>query len=666
MFDFLSGTFRTLTGWQWMLLALIPPATVLLYFLKLKRVPLEVPSTYLWHKTIEDLHVNSLWQKLRQNILLFLQLLLLLLAILALLRPSWQGSQLTDERYVFLIDTSASMSAVDVEPTRLEAAKQQLIQLIDQELRPGSVAMVISFSDRAIVEQPFTNNRNLLKRKIAAIMPTQRGSELDEALRVAAGLANPGRSGTEDRDVAAAKAMPATLVILSDGKYRASPNFAMGNLKAQYVSIGKTEATNVGIVAFSSAANPERPEQTQLFGRIQNFGSEDATLTANLVLYNPNRHLLDAAQVTIPPSGTSGVEFTIDTIEDGELRLELDHKDAFPLDNVAFVALNPRQKAQVLVVTPRNDALETVLATEFAAKLADSRIENPDYLKSDSYRAEAEAGIWDLIIFDRCQPESMPRSNTYFIGSLPPDDRWSVAATEELPQIIDTDQAHPLMRFVELGDLRWIVESTPLNVPTGGSVLIESHVGVLLAIAPREGFEDLVQGFSIVDTDDEGARYSNTDWPIRVSFPVFIGNVLSYSGGSGFESAQEYVSPGQPVTLKTVEAAEEVIVQNPTGQRVRVPRGPSNTYIYGQADAVGVYQVEDSSDSGSNQRFAVNLFDANESDVVPAPVVETGYEEVTSSAVWETKRHEGWKYLLIAGLLVLTAEWYIYNRRVYI
>ena len=69
---------NTLTGWQWLILAAIPPAIIALYFLKLRRQPLEVPSTFLWHRTIEDLHVNSLWQRLRQNLLLFLQLLLLL------------------------------------------------------------------------------------------------------------------------------------------------------------------------------------------------------------------------------------------------------------------------------------------------------------------------------------------------------------------------------------------------------------------------------------------------------------------------------------------------------------------------------------------------------------------------------------------------------------
>ena len=55
----------TLAFWQWLILLALPPLVVLLYFLKLKRQPLEVPSTYLWHRTIEDLHVNSLWQRLR-------------------------------------------------------------------------------------------------------------------------------------------------------------------------------------------------------------------------------------------------------------------------------------------------------------------------------------------------------------------------------------------------------------------------------------------------------------------------------------------------------------------------------------------------------------------------------------------------------------------------
>ena len=88
----MDALFRnTLSPQFWIIMALIPPAIFALYFLKLKRQPIEVPSTYLWHRVIEDLHVNSLWQRLRKSLLLFLQLLVVGLVILALLRPGWQG-----------------------------------------------------------------------------------------------------------------------------------------------------------------------------------------------------------------------------------------------------------------------------------------------------------------------------------------------------------------------------------------------------------------------------------------------------------------------------------------------------------------------------------------------------------------------------------------------
>jgi hypothetical protein len=672
MIELLTQPFRALAVWQWLVLLSVPPLVVLLYFLKLKRQPLEVPSTYLWHRTIEDLHVNSFWQKLRQNLLLFLQLLLLLLAILACLRPSWQGTALTADRYIFLVDTSASMSATDEQPSRLEAAKEELISLVDQQLRPNTAVMVVSFSDRAIIEQPFTNNRNLLKRKIRAIQPTQRPSQLDEALRVAAGLANPGRIGTESRDEPAAEAMPATLMIYSDGRYRVAPDFAMGNLQPRYVPIGKQDAENVGIVAFSSGSSPDRPDQMQLFGRVQNFANRPVTVTANLVLYNPNRNLLDAAQIELPADvpddeqvSTRGVEFTIDSFQEGELRLELDHQDAFLLDNVAYVAVNPKRRAKVLVVSQRNDALETVLGTAFAQRLADVQRVGPEFLETPEYRDQAAAGEFDVIVFDECQPPVMPQCNTYFIGAPPTDERWQTQEQQSLPQIIDADRAHPLMRFVELGDLKWIVKATPLNVPTGGTTLIDSHLGPLLAIAPREGFEDLVQAFAIVTTED-GERVANTDWPIRVSFPVFIGNMLGYLGGTLVEANQEFTRPGQSIAIRTERPWPELMVRTPTGQRLPVGRGPDNAFLFGQTESMGVYEVQEPEGGETIQRFAVNLFDDVESNIAAKPAVETQYEEIEGQRMAETKRYEGWKYLLMAALAVLLIEWYIYNQRVYV
>src|SRR5215510_7388589 len=169
---------NTLGPAAWTVIGLVPPAIFALYFLRLKRQPVEVPSTYLWTKVIEDLHVNSLWQRLRKNLLLLLQLLLVGLAILALLRPGWQGDTLSGRQFIFLIDRSASMSSVDVDGgTRLNAAKRRLGQLIDQ-LESDMSAMIIAFDDEPDVVQEFTNNRRLLHDAVDRIQPTAKPTNL--------------------------------------------------------------------------------------------------------------------------------------------------------------------------------------------------------------------------------------------------------------------------------------------------------------------------------------------------------------------------------------------------------------------------------------------------------------------------------------------------------
>ncbi|MFG5445097.1 VWA domain-containing protein, partial [Enterococcus faecalis] len=47
---------------------------------------------------------------------------------------------------MFLIDNSASMSAADVSPTRLDEAKRRITALIER-MGSGDTAMVVSFAD---------------------------------------------------------------------------------------------------------------------------------------------------------------------------------------------------------------------------------------------------------------------------------------------------------------------------------------------------------------------------------------------------------------------------------------------------------------------------------------------------------------------------------------
>ena len=727
-----------LSAWQWALLAAVPPAIVALYFLKLRRQPLEVPSTYLWQKSIEDLHVNSLWQRIRQNLLLYLQLLLVLLVILALLRPGWHSQQLVDQRNILLIDNSASMSATDVAPSRLADAKRRALTLIDDMqtaderddsgqygsgktspmLATGSYqAMVVSFSDTARVEQGWTGNLRELREAVARIQPTNRPTDISEALRVTSGLAAPPRNAgqTENQNIAP----PAKLFIFSDGRFPAVKDVSLANLAPVLVPIGRADSANLGIVAFSVRRNESRTDQQQAFGSIANFGPEAVTAPIDLLL---NGKLIDAAQFTIKPGETSGVSFNLGDTTTGILELRISRDDALAVDNRAWAAINGSHRPKVLIVTPGNPSLELAVSTSRAGELADVSKAPPSILQTKQHQAAAAAGEYDLIIYDRCQPKEMPHANTLFIGEAPPPpseegeqiaarsrfgqsarfrlvatgsdshdgsskDRdasknesanghpgkptekwWSLGDPVEAPQIIDVDRTHPLTEWLDLGDVDF-AQARPVMPPPGGTRLIDSNKGTLFAIASREGFEDAVLGCEIYSTGAGGASEPNTNWPIRRSFPEFVYAVLSYLGGGGVQ-ASESLKSGQPMTIRSEAAAQsrtdQLTIVLPDLQKRTASRGKNGLFSFNQTDELGAYEVLQG--GKPIQWFTVNLADELESNIPPVAEnsLKIGNTPVPSASQLQPVRRETWRWLLGAALAVLLLEWYIYNRRIYV
>ena len=88
--------------------ALAAPALILvLYLLRRRYLPRQVPSVFLWRKSVKDYAANRPFQRLMKNLLLPLQILAALALALALMRPAIPGG--TAGKTVLIFDVSGSM-----------------------------------------------------------------------------------------------------------------------------------------------------------------------------------------------------------------------------------------------------------------------------------------------------------------------------------------------------------------------------------------------------------------------------------------------------------------------------------------------------------------------------------------------------------------------------
>jgi Ca-activated chloride channel homolog len=115
---------------------------------------------------------------------------------------------------VLAIDTSRSMEAVDVRPSRLTAVKTAALKFV-RELPAKYRVGVVDFSTQASVAAPATRNRGLVQKAIDQLTPaggTALGDGIVTAINV--GRAVPREPGQKDRP---GVVPPATMILFTDG-----------------------------------------------------------------------------------------------------------------------------------------------------------------------------------------------------------------------------------------------------------------------------------------------------------------------------------------------------------------------------------------------------------------------------------------------------------------
>ncbi|MBV9850734.1 MAG: VWA domain-containing protein [Armatimonadetes bacterium] len=614
-------------------------AILVLWMLKLRRQDVEVSSLYLWRALLQENQANAPFQRLRRSLLLFLQLLTAFLLILALARPFVYGRATQGRNIALIIDTAASMNATDVSPSRLAAAKREAQEFVDREMGPNDVATVIAAANKPVSLVGYTTDKRRLRNAIDGAAATDTVADMPAALTLAQSLVG-SRPGAEIR-------------VFSDGTYAADDArkldaLPLGTTDVRFVPIGTQSPDNVALTAMDGRRNPVTGNY-EVFVQVQNLGA-GVPNGGTLSLLKDGR-LIDARALTLT-DGSQSETFNSPLLKQGGVitaRLD-DVRDDLAADNQASLVLPAPRQRRILLVTDGNMFLENGLNLD------------PDVtLKGCAPGEFATLGNngagYAMVVLDNWLPaDPLPPGNYLIFHQFSAQTPLAASGGDASdPQLVDQNRTHPVMRFVDLEGLHLGVMPDTTATPWG-QTLAEADAGPMIAAGEHNGLRVLSVAFDIHDSD----------WPVRVSFPIFLTNAVQWLTAAGGLGASAPDTPTGGVASLTLPAGlSSVSITRPDGSTASVAAPlTGGIVVYDGTEQAGLYHAHA---GGADYPFAVNLLDKDESTlaVQPHPKLNHPGAAANLAAVPLAQRVKDdlWTDLAAAALVFLTLEWLVFHRR---
>ena len=638
------------------------PLLLLLYFLKLKRREQIVSSTLLWKRAVQDLQVNAPFQKLRRNILLLLQLLMLLAILLAIAGPILSLLAGPASRYVLLIDRSASMNATDVEPTRLGAAKEQA-KVFVESLRTGSFfsltdesdqTMVIAFDSHAKVMCNFTSDKQQLLRAIDSITPGDDISSLAEPIVVARAFA---QSPGVEADFLSAEE-PAQLILFSDGQIRDLNQIVVADEELVFHCIGESRQ-NVAITAMQARRSYENPEEVDVFATVANYG--DAVITHDVQL-SINDNVRAVRSVTVPAAksgqdalqpGKVAVDFSLSYAEAGVLEVRQlpgsGEPDCLGCDDAAWAILSPPKRLSVLLVTAGNAVLESALK---ACSLARLELQTPAQFDAMDHLTLSIEQPYDVIVLDNHVPAGLPKCRYLVFGRPPEGIDVSVRQQLENQVLVDWRTKHPVLKYVNLMNL-FAAKSHEMVLPRDAEILAEFNETPALALVRRNGSVFLLAGFDVLQTN----------WPFEPGFVLFCYNAASFLGTQVGRDQEANLQVGEPIVVDGLQPEIAARIDGPDVAGVEVKSNAAGSIRFPGTGRAGPYSLSITDQPA--RFFAVNLLDSKESNVGPRrEIVFSGQAVEAEEQALSRSNLPLWPFLVGLALVLVCLEWLVYTVKV--
>ena len=213
------------------------------------------------------------------------------------------------------------------------------------------------------------------------------------------------------------------------------------------------------------------------------------------------------------------------------------------------------------------------------------------------------------------------------------------------------------MRFVDLTGLHLRAALKTRALPWG-QPLAEADSGPLIGVGEHSGLRVISVAFALEDSD----------WPLRVSFPIFLTNAVRWlSAGSAPGAASPETPTGGVASLTVPSGAGSLTIIRPDGSQSAVSAPVSGgTVLVDDTRQVGIYHAKTS--AGADYPFAVNLDSAAEGHLAAQtpPVLTHAGASAAPVHLPPSRRAKNdlWPTLAAVALALLLAEWFVFHRRI--
>jgi hypothetical protein len=469
------------------------------------------------------------------------------------------------------------------------------------------------------VKQSATSEKAALRRALNACVCSDGPTRLIPALRMAESLVRDQRK--------------AEIHLFSDGAVPELNEFENKALPLIYHRIGKA-ANNVGITALDVRANPEDAKQRAIYASLSNFSTNPVQTEVELLLED---RLIETRPLNLAEGKATPLVFKATQTRDSVFTLRLTSKDDLAADDRASIVSLMPKPVNVLLVSRANRLLEKAFRAV------------PNVELSTATDLTDRAAGFDFVVLDDVTPTVWPEGNVLAIHVV--NTNWIQNVTPvESPAIVDWRASHPLLRYSGFDNVQ-VMQSLTAKTPNWAVSLADAPQAPLI-LAGELGRQRIIWiGFDILESN----------WPLRVSFPIFIANAVEWLNPANAKGGQLLIKAGDAFRIPLTEPEMKAQITLPDGTKKTLNIEPNaNEFVFGDTYKQGIYKLN----LGTNNiTFCVDLLDTAESNIKPRDELQVGkYTKVAATTVQRTNM-ELWRTIAAIGLLVLLGEWWYYHRR---